>query len=98
MTDFLYAQWSVGLPLSILIGVGAGSLLGLAHFRSLKWNTDIYLRGGIGTAFALQLARMAVLVLVMTTLAKFGAVALLTGLASLLAMRAVIMRRERRAQ
>ncbi|GEO86128.1 MULTISPECIES: ATP synthase subunit I [Alphaproteobacteria] len=97
MTEFLHAQWTVGMPFAILIGIGAGSLLGIAHFMSLKWNTRFYLDGGLAKAFLLQLARIAILVVVMTLLAKLGAVALLTGLACVLAVRAVIMRRERNA-
>ncbi len=74
-----------------------GFALGLLHFGSLWWNARLYAGGGALRAFAIQVARFAVLVAVFVALARLGAVALIAGALGLLAARAVLMRRLGRA-
>lgn len=74
-------------------GMAVGALLGLIHFGSLWWNTTLYARGGAGAALMIQLARFAVLVLVLAGLARLGAVPLLAGAAGLIAVRHLVVRR-----
>ena len=98
MDNFLFTHWTVSLQLGAAIGVAAGALLGFIHFMSLKWNTQFYLSGDHGKALALHFGRFAILIVALTALAKVGAVALLVAMASMLAVRAVIVRRERNAE
>ena len=97
MKDLFLQSWSVGLPYAIVVGILAGTMLGFAHFLTLKWNTGLYLEGGVAKAIVLHILRMIVLAAAFIILAKLGAAALLSGLAGLLLARAIVMRREKRA-
>lgn len=98
MKEFMLQHWTMAMPYAALIGIVSGGLLGVGHFMTLKWNTSLYLDGGIGKAISLHFLRFSVLIAVMILLAKIGAVALLSGLAGLLISRVVIMQRERKAE
>jgi F1F0 ATPase subunit 2 len=76
-----------------VFGLAAGALLGLAHFGSLWWNTGLYARGGAAAALVIQLARFAVLGLVLAGLAHLGAMPLLAGALGLIAVRHLVVRR-----
>lgn len=70
-----------------------GFILGLFHFGSLKRVSDLYLGGrGGGLAIALQLARLALLVVVMVWLAREGALPLLAAALGLILARVVVLR------
>jgi F1F0 ATPase subunit 2 len=70
----------VSLAGKIVIGLIAGLLVGGFHFSSLWWNTQFFTTGAAGKAIALQLARIAVAVAVLTLLARLlGLAALLSG-------------------
>ncbi|KFE36291.1 ATP synthase subunit I [Thioclava atlantica] len=70
-----------------------GFILGLFHFGSLKRVSDLYLGGrGVGLAIALQLARLALLVVVMVWLAREGALPLLAAALGLILARVVVLR------
>lgn len=72
--------------------------LGLFHFSTLRHVTDLYLgkTRGVAKAALLQLARLALLVVVFILLALAGAPMLLGGAAGLMAGRAVVLRRVKR--
>jgi len=63
----------------IAIGLIAGFLTGLLHFASLWWNARLFTAGAAGMAIALQLARIAVAVGVLTLLARLGFATLVSG-------------------
>jgi F1F0 ATPase subunit 2 len=70
----------VGLAGRTAVGLIAGLLVGAFHFSSLWWNTQFFTTGAAGKAIALQLARIAVAVVVLTLLARLlGLAALLSG-------------------
>jgi F1F0 ATPase subunit 2 len=78
----------------VVLGLAVGAILGLIHFGSLRWNTRLYLAGGsIALAFALQLARFAILAGAFILLARLGALPLLSGALGLLAARSYVVRR-----
>jgi F1F0 ATPase subunit 2 len=71
----------------------AGLAAGTLHFALLRWNAALYGRaGGIGTAVALQLLRLAVLGGVLTIIALQGALPLLLAALGVLVARPVVMR------
>lgn len=78
---------------AIAIGLGAGALLGLVHFTTLRWTTDLYLGRGFAYGLGLQILRFTVLGLVFLGLAQLGAAALLSGALGLLVMRRVVVKR-----
>jgi F1F0 ATPase subunit 2 len=70
----------VALAARIAVGLVAGLALGAFRFSSLWWNTQFFTTGAAGKAIALQLARIAVAVAVLTLLARLlGLAALLSG-------------------
>lgn len=76
-----------------LIGFAAGGLAGLFHFQSLWWNTRAYTSGGHPLrALALQLLRFAMIVLLLTWLARLGVMPLLAGALGILASRSYVLR------
>ena len=78
-----------------LFGLAAGFALGLFHFHSLRWNCAFFARGQAGRALLLQLARLALVGLVLFGLARLGAGPLLGGALGLVIGRMLMMRRER---
>ncbi|HVZ10003.1 ATP synthase subunit I [Rhodopila sp.] len=77
----------------IALGIAAGVLVGLLHFATLRWATALYLGRHFALGLSLQLARLAVLGLVLSLLAHLGASALLAGALGLLAVRRPFLRR-----
>ncbi len=85
---------SLGPVGGVLIGLVAGVLVGLFHFRSLWWNTQAYANGGNPLrALALQFVRFGGLIAVLFGLAKLGALPLLAGALGLLLARSFVLRR-----
>lgn len=77
-----------------MLGLAAGTLLGLAHFGSLRRNARLYAGGGtVAGALLLQLGRFALLAGGLTLLARLGALPLLSGALGLLVARSAILRR-----
>jgi len=81
----LAAQFVIGLAL----GVAAGAW----HFLSLRWNWPLFATGKMAAALALQIARIALTCAVLVMLARFGAPALLGGMAGVLLARRIALRR-----
>ncbi len=94
MMASLLSHWTLSTPYALAVGIGAGALVGLFHFLSLKKNAGFYLEGNFGWALLLQCLRFAVLLVVFVALAKLGPWALLSGAASLLAVRTLVVSRE----
>jgi F1F0 ATPase subunit 2 len=77
-----------------LCGAGfVGAIVGYCYFTALWWNVVLIDRGSTGRALFLLAARVAVLVLTLFILVRFGALALLGGAGGLLAARRVLVRR-----
>jgi F1F0 ATPase subunit 2 len=70
-----------------------GAIVGYGYFAALWWNVVLIDRGSTGRALLLLAARVAVLVLTLFILVRFGALALLAGAGGLLAARHVLVRR-----
>jgi F1F0 ATPase subunit 2 len=83
----------VPATLQIVAGAVIGALTGLAYFSALWWNVGLFEQGATPKAFALLLARFAVLAAVFIGLAKTGAFALLAGAGGLLLARKFLIRR-----
>ncbi|BBU64262.1 hypothetical protein MSC49_41970 (plasmid) [Methylosinus sp. C49] len=81
------------LALQLALGAGAGFAAGLAYFRALRWNVDLFERGVTPKAILLLITRFAALAAALAALAKIGALALLSGALGLLAARRVVLRR-----
>jgi len=82
----------VGLAGQIVIGLTAGLVVGAFHFSSLWWNTQFFTTGAAGKAIALQLARIAVAVVVLTLPARLlGLAALLCGALGFLVARPLLL-------
>lgn len=83
------------LPLSfqLALGAAAGLVAGLAYFRALRWNVDLFEQGATPKAILLLMARFAALAAALTGLAKLGALALLSGALGLLVARRAVLRR-----
>lgn len=77
----------------------AGLALGLMYFRALRRTVDLFAggRGWLGPA-GLTLARIAGAVIVLTFMARLGAMPLLAGFLGFLLARAVSLRTQRRAE
>lgn len=86
---------TVTTALHIALGLGAGAVLGVVHFGTLKWNTELYLGRSTALGPGLQILRFAVLVAVFFALAKLGAGALLSGALGLLVIRRLFLSRAR---
>ncbi|MBW6400682.1 hypothetical protein KPL78_22675 [Roseomonas sp. HJA6] len=84
---------TAGTLFAVAIGLATGAVLGLVHFATLRWTTDLYLGKGIAYGFGLQILRFAVLGLVLFALARLGAAALLSGALGLLVMRRIVLKR-----
>ncbi|OOY11253.1 hypothetical protein BMG00_16120 [Thioclava marina] len=69
-----------------------GFAVGLVHFLSLKRVAALYLGGSVGWPIALQLIRLAILVVMMVWLAKAGALPLLAGALGVILARIVVLR------
>src|SRR6516165_7132127 len=86
------AMIEVGLAGQIVIGLTAGLVVGAFHFSSLWWNTQFFTTGAAGKAIALQLARIAVAVVVLTLPARLlGLAALLCGALGFLVARPLLL-------
>ncbi|CAN2536023.1 hypothetical+protein [Methylocapsa aurea] len=81
------------LALQLALGAGAGFGAGLAYFRALRWNVDLFERGVTPKAILLLITRFAALAAALAALAKIGALALLSGALGLLAARRIVLRR-----
>lgn len=97
MTELTAALAALGPAGGLAVGLAAGMLLGLFHFGSLMWNTELYLGGGWAAALGLQLARFGLLVACLVAMAMLGALPLLGSALGLLVARGVLVRRARRA-
>jgi hypothetical protein len=75
----------------------AGSALGLIYFRAMRRTVDLFAggRGWLGPA-GLTLARIAGAVIVLTFMARLGAMPLLAGFLGFLLARAISLRSARR--
>jgi F1F0 ATPase subunit 2 len=70
-----------------------GLALGILHFAALRRNADLFARGAIGRAAALQLLRLAATVAAFALAARQGALSLLLAAAGFLLARHVVVRR-----
>jgi hypothetical protein len=70
-----------------------GAVAGLCYFASLWWNVGLFARGGALLGIVVQASRFAAIAGVFFVLAKFGAVALLSGALGLLFSRRLLLRR-----
>jgi hypothetical protein len=96
MTDL---RLSAHLPLSwaVALGLAAGLLAGLLHFRLLARNVRLFTEGRPAAALGLQAGRMLATLAVFVVLAwSGGAAALLSGLLGVLGARRLALRRVRR--
>lgn len=73
-------------------GLCVGLALGFIHFRSLYRVSADYLGGRAVRAIALQLARLAILGVVLFLLVKVGALCLLGGAGGMMLARRLVMR------
>jgi F1F0 ATPase subunit 2 len=76
-----------------LLGLAAGLCLGFVHFATLRANTRLFTQGRVLPALLIQLARFALLVLVLALLARLGALSLLCGALGLFVMRGPVLRK-----
>ena len=74
------------------IGLVAGFFCGMIHFASLRWNARLFAIGAAGKAFSLQLARLAVTIAILATLAQLGAFGILCGALGFLLARPLLLR------
>jgi len=71
-----------------------GAVLGLVYFATLRWNTQLYVRGApLWQGLGLQLLRLAIVVAAMFAFARCGALPLLLALGGLLLGRQLVLRR-----
>jgi hypothetical protein len=78
-----------------LLAVGIGMLIGWMHFRTLKWNTDLLVRGGrLWRPVLLVLARMLVTAAALYFCVRHG-VTLPAVLVGLLIARSIVLRKAR---
>ncbi|WP_170304641.1 ATP synthase subunit I [Croceicoccus estronivorus] len=80
----------------LVLWFGAGALLGLAFFTSLRRNVTLYTEGRPVAAGLLHAGRIAILIAVLAGAVHFGAGPLVACTIGLLAGRWLIMRRIRR--
>jgi hypothetical protein len=81
------------LEIARLVAFGlAGAALGLASFVTLRFNTTLYLDGGMWRALGLHLARLAVVTLALVVAALQGAGPLIAMAAGLALARPLVMR------
>lgn len=92
MMENLLSGFDAVIVLHVLIGLASGVALGLIHFGTLKWNTDLYLGKGMALGLVVQSLRLALLGAAFFGLAWLGAGALLAGAIGLLAVRRVFVR------
>lgn len=79
------------------IALVGGAALGLLHFGTLRRTVDAFAGGRTARALLMQLARLGLLAACLFVAARAGALPLLAAALGLLAGRAAIMHRERRA-
>ncbi|MGJ5019558.1 N-ATPase subunit AtpR [Bradyrhizobium oligotrophicum] len=90
MHDYLFIAEAAGW-------IGAGGLLGLLHFASLRWNVRFLIGGLPFSSLGLQLLRFAATGGAMVLVTKsFGAMPLLAGTLGLLTARNGLLRPETR--
>lgn len=71
-----------------------GAALGWLHFRTLRWNTHLYLKGGMTHALALHAARTCGMAITLYGCARLG-IALPALLLGVLLARQAVLRRTR---
>jgi F1F0 ATPase subunit 2 len=81
------------LALQLCAGGLVGAVVGYGYFAALWWNVSLIDRGETARALLLFAARVTLLAATLFALVKFGAVALLTGAAGLLAARRLLIKR-----
>ncbi|XUM22409.1 ATP synthase subunit I [Bradyrhizobium oligotrophicum S58] len=90
MREYLFIAEAVGW-------FGAGALLGLLHFASLRWNVRFLIGGQLFSSLGLQLLRFAATGGAMVLVTRwFGAMPLLAGTFGLMAARYGLLRPETR--
>jgi hypothetical protein len=93
MTNTVFDGIAAVTASHVALGLAAGVLLGFVHFATLRRITWLYLGGNLPLALGLQMLRLALVGLVLLTLAYLGAGALLAGALGLLAVRHLFLRR-----
>ena len=84
---------------SLIIALAAGLLVGIVHFASLRRNADLYVQQGkLWGAILVQLARLSLVVLILSAAAWAGAGPLLAAASGVLIARAAVLRRYRPAR
>jgi len=81
--------------LIITAGLVAGALIGIFHFLTLRWNSQLFVSGHwLLPPLGIQLIRFALIAFALTVVAKiFGAVLLLVTAAGILVARTAIIHR-----
>ena len=95
--EWLQGALDTGLALRVVAAFAAGALLGALHFGSLWWAVSLYGSGAPLKAIAAQLLRFAILGAALFAIAMEGALPLIAAGLGLLAARAIVVRRVRRA-
>lgn len=70
-----------------------GLVTGLLHFHLLRWNTELFVSGGLARAFAAQGLRLAMLAGVLVCAAWQGALPLLLAALGVMIARPIVLRR-----
>jgi F1F0 ATPase subunit 2 len=83
----------LGIAVQAAGGLMVGFAVGVPHFALLRWNTRLFTTGSAGGAIALQLARMAMVVAILTLLARISLVTSLSGALGFLAARPLLLSR-----
>lgn len=84
------------LVLTLPLCFAGGLLLGFAYFRALRWTTALIINGGSPVlALALSLGRLIMIGLGFYLAVLFGGLALLTTLAGVLTVKALMLRHDR---
>lgn len=94
MNGLSFAQ-SPAVP--ALAALAAGVAVGFIHFRTLRRTADAFVGGRAARALALQLVRLALIGGFLFAAARAGALPLLAAAAGVLAGRALVMARRRKA-
>jgi hypothetical protein len=77
-------------------GAMAGVMIGFAHLHTLSPSVRWMTKGRVGAAAGLQALRFVLLALVLVLLARLGAVDLISAAVALVAVRALMIRRQAR--
>jgi F1F0 ATPase subunit 2 len=86
-----HLTWAAQVPTGLIAGFAAG----LVHFSTLRRNVQLLAFGSASKALAMQLARLALMLMVLFVLAKLGPWTLLCGALGVLVARSVVLRRFR---